>query len=187
LVKLLSDDEGLAARVKHGRTRLLPTDTGKGHLLWLPNPPGLNTGFWNEQALAHFMDLIVNPQWHKLGGPCYRCGIFYVKKTSRQKVYCSRRCGATRTAAAVTRKRREKERAQNLRRAQEAASHWATDRTRVPWKQWVSSETKITVKWLTHAVNRGDLGVPVKGGSIPSLVQICAKCISGNPCSLFLP
>ena len=102
------------------------------------------------------------------------CGIFYVKKTSRQKVYCSRRCGATRTAAAVTRKRREKERAQNLRRAQEAASHWATDRTRVPWKQWVSNKTEITVKWLTRAVNRGDLGVPVKGGSIPSSVQICA-------------
>ena len=162
LAKMLKDDEVLAARVKHGRTLLAPTDTGKGHLLWRPALRGSNAGSWEDQALAHFMDLIVNPQWHKLGGPCQRCGRYYVKKTSRQKAYCSRRCGSTRTAMATTRKRREEERASKLRRAEEAASCWAKVRRRQAWKDWVSAKTKITVKWLTRAVNRGDLRPAVK-------------------------
>jgi hypothetical protein len=160
LAKMLKDDGVLDARVKHGRTILVPTRTGKGHLLWLPAPRDVNPLSWKDQALSHFMDLIVNPQWHKLGGPCERCGKYYVKKTARQKVYCSRRCGSANTAMASTRRKREEQRADKMRRAQAAADNWAKVRTRQPWKWWVSVQTKITVKWLTRAVNRGDLRVP---------------------------
>lgn len=162
LDKMLNDNPGLAAIVRHGRTRLLPTFTGKGHLLWMPDPPKFKAGSWKGEALAHFMDLIVNPLWHKLGGPCQRCGKYYVKKTSRQMKYCSRRCGFGKTAIETTRKRRQEERARKLRQAQEAANAWVTFRTRLRWKEWVSNQTKITVKWLTRAVNRGDLRAPVK-------------------------
>jgi hypothetical protein len=146
---MLNDDKVLAARAKHGRTILVATNTGKGHLLWLPNPKGFDPSSWKDQALTHFMDLIVNPQWHKLGGPCQRCGRFYVKKTSRQKAYCSRRCGLAMTAIARTRKRREEEHARKLRLAQAAARDWSTARTADPWKEWISARTKITVRWLT--------------------------------------
>lgn len=168
LAKMLNDDKVLAARAKHGRTLLVATNTGKGHLHWLPNPKCFDPSSWKDQALAHFMDLIVNPQWHKLGGPCHRCGRFYVKKTSRQKAYCSRRCGLATTAVARTRKRREEEWALKLRLAQAAASDWPTARTGDSWKEWVSARTKITVKWLTRAVNRGDLKAPLKDGAIAS-------------------
>ncbi len=161
LDKMLKNDKVLAARVRHGRTLLALTNTGKGHLLRLPTPRKFNARSWKHHALAHFMDLIVNPEWHKLGGPCQRCGKYYVKKTSRQKTYCTRRRGSTMTAMATTRKRREAERVHKLRLAQEGANHWATVRTRHPWKEWVSARTKITVKWLTRAVNRGDLRAPV--------------------------
>lgn len=157
LAKMLNDDGVLETRVKHGRTLLAPTRTGKGHLLWLPNPPGFNVGSWKDHALTHFMDLIVNPQWHKLGGPCQRCGRYYAKKTARQKKYCSRRCGSENTAVATTRRRREDEHAHKLHRAQLATDRWPTICTRLPWKQWVSAQTNITVKWLTRAVNRGEL------------------------------
>lgn len=163
LVKLLKGDGVLADRVQHGRTLLCPTRTGKGHLLWLPAPRDFNPLSWKHQALAHFMDLIVNPQWHKLGGPCERCGKYYVKKTARQKAYCSRRCGSVNTAMASTRRKREEQRADKMRRAQAAADNWAKVRTRQPWKRWVSMQTKITVKWLTRAVNRGDLRAPGPG------------------------
>jgi len=162
LDKMLRDDKVLAARVRYGRSLLAPTNTGKGHLLWLPTPRGINAHSWKGVALTHFMDLIVNPEWHKLGGPCHRCRKYYVKKTSRQKAYCSRRCSSTMTAVATTRTRREKERARKLHLALESANRWAALRTRQSWKDWVSARTKITVKWLTRAVNRGDLRAPVK-------------------------
>lgn len=159
---MLEHDKLLAAHVRHGRTILIPTNTGRGHLLWLPTLPNFHVHSWKHQALAHFMDLIVNPQWHKLGGPCERCRKYYVKKTFRQKTYCSRRCGSVMTAAITTRKRREDQRTHKLWRAQEAANGWTTIPTRNPWKVWVSARTGITVKWLTRAANRGDLREPLK-------------------------
>jgi hypothetical protein len=164
LAKMFEADEVLATRAKHGRTLLAATNTGKGHLLWLPNPPDFDLLSWKDHALTHFVDLIVNPQWHKLGGPCERCDNYYVKKTSRQKTYCSRRCGSVLTALATTRKRRAEERAHKVRRAQAAADQWPTAPTRRPWKEWVWVRTKITIKWLTRAVNKGDLKVPVRAG-----------------------
>jgi hypothetical protein len=168
LGKMLRDNKILAARVRHGRTLLAPTNTGKGHLLWLPTPRGLDPHSWKGLALAHFMDLIVNPRWHKLGGPCQRCDKFYVKKTSRQKKYCSRRCGSATTAVATTRLRRLEERSRKVHLAQDAANRWVKVRTRDSWKDWVSTQTKLTAKWLTRAANRGDLKTPMKDGYAPS-------------------
>ncbi len=162
LNKLLGSDSALNTSVKHGRTLLVPTNTGKGYLLWLPNPPVSNPFSWKDQALAHFMDLIINPQWHRLGGPCERCGKYYVKKTARQKAYCSRRCGSANTAMASTRRKREKERADKMRHAQAATDKWARVGSRQPWKLWVSMKTKITIKWLTRAANRGELRHPLE-------------------------
>jgi hypothetical protein len=162
LAKLLRQNAALAARVRHGRTLLVPTESGKGHLLWLPTRSDLNPSSWKVQALAHFMDLVVNPQWHKLGGPCHRCKKYYIKKTSRQKSYCSRKCGAMTTGLAATQKRRAEERTNKLNRVQAAAHEWTKTQTRDPWKDWVSGETKVTVKWITRAVNKGALKVPVK-------------------------
>lgn len=160
LAKMLDADKVLARRAKLGRTHLVPTKTGKGHLLWQPIPPDFNPLSWKDHALAHFLDLVINPQWYKLGGPCARCGRYYVKKTARQKTYCSRKCGSAFTANVIIRKEREKEHTRKLLRAQIAADSWRIARTRLPWKQWVSLKTKLTVKWLTRAANKGQLREP---------------------------
>jgi hypothetical protein len=162
LAKMLKEDPVLEARATHGRTLLVPTEAGRGYLLWLPAPHRFNPIRWKHQALAHFMNLIVNPQWDMLGGPCQRCQKYYAKKTVRQKTCCSRRCGSASTAAATTRKRREAERVQKLRLAQEAADKWITFATARLWKVWVSDQTKITIKWLTRACNKGELRVPIR-------------------------
>lgn len=160
LAKMLGADKALARRTDHGVTRLLPTHTGKGHLMWRPTPPEFNPLSWKDHALAHFLDLVVNPNWHKLGGPCARCGNYYVKKTARQKTYCSRKCGSAVTANFAIQKARKKEHVEKLRRAQLAADAWQHTRSRLPWKQWVSNKTKLTGKWLTRATNSGQLREP---------------------------
>src|SRR5665213_2386812 len=162
LRKMLRENRDLARRVRHGRTELVPTETGKGHLLWLPELPDLDVSRWKDQAICHFMDLVLNPQWHKLGGPCQRCGDYYIKKTVRQKAYCSRRCGSAGNAVVTTRRRREEEHRNKVCLAQKAADAWTTIQTRQPWKRWVSEQTKITVKWLTRAANTGELREPIK-------------------------
>lgn len=160
LQRMLAEDKALFHRVRAGRTLLVPTDTGKGHLLWLPTPRGVEPLSLKGIALSHFMDLIVNPKCHKLGGPCHRCGKYYIKKTSRQKMYCSRRCGSMTTALDRTRKRRHEEHEKKLRKAQQAAERWTSGPRRRSWKEWVSGQTRITVKWLTRAVNAGSLKAP---------------------------
>lgn len=160
LERMLKENQTLFHRIRVGRTFLLPTNTGKGHLFWLPSPRDVEVTSWEHQALAHFMALVVNPQWHKLGGPCYRCRKYYVKKTLRQKAYCSRRCGSISTALATMRRKRAKEHWDKLERAQKALERWTSVRTEGSWKEWVAVETDITVRWLTRAVNAGGLKAP---------------------------
>jgi len=160
LVKLLDSDKTLADRTRHGRTLLVPTASGRGHLLWLSTSPDFNPRSWKDHALAHFLDLVVNPQWHKLGGPCARCSQYYIKKTKRQKTYCSRKCGSALTAATTVQKARKAEHEHKLRRAQIALDSWASKHTRLSWKQSVSNKTRLTTKGLTRALNKGELQVP---------------------------
>jgi len=110
----------------------------------------------------------LNPEWDKLAGPCARCGRYYLKSRSSQEVYCSRRCGNAATAVARTRERLDKEHVDKLRRAGAAAQKWAKEwrqgRTQRDWKQWKQRvqeiEPDITPKFLTRAVNKGELREP---------------------------
>lgn len=106
----------------------------------------------------------LNPEWDKLAGPCARCGNYYIKKRVSQKAYCSRRCGNITTAVARTRERLAREREDKLHRAQVAMQKWATARTKDDWKAFVSKrQSDITSKFLTRAVNKGELKAPTKG------------------------
>src|SRR5271157_722649 len=105
----------------------------------------------------------LNPEWDKLAGPCERCRRYYLKKRASQKVYCSRRCGNAATAVARTRERLAREHAEKLRRAQAVMRKWTTARTKDDWKVFVSKrEPDITSKFLTRAVNKGELRPPPK-------------------------
>ncbi len=116
-----------------------------------------------EEALRFFLILITNPNWEKVAGPCARCGKYFIKKRASQKVYCSRQCGNTATATAKTREQRQQEHADKLSRAARAAQKWAIARTKLDWKPWVSrKEPDITPKFLTRAVNSGELKEPVR-------------------------
>jgi hypothetical protein len=144
-------------------TQLVSADsTGGGAAIALGSEPGRNP---YEEALRFFVWLITNPECDRLAGPCARCGAYYIRiRRSAQNKYCSRSCGTRATAFAATRKRRDEEHADKLLRAAEGAREWTTARTKKEWKPWVSGRHPgITVKFLTRAVNNGELKSPTKG------------------------
>jgi len=161
LQKMLAADFDLHRRVTYLlQVVLLPTKSGRAHLALLPD---IHAESEEEIALLMFVELVLNPWWDRLGGPCARCGRYYIKKTSRQNVYCSRSCGTFATAREATLRQRAAEHSDKLLRATAAARTWVTARTSIDWKQWVSlKEPDITPKLLTRAVNNGELQPPVK-------------------------
>ena len=123
----------------------------------IPKPP-----YWRARELLTV--LVNHPQQDKLAGPCPRCGRYFIKRTSKQKVYCSRNCGTGSTAAIATRKRRQQEHAEKLHRAEKSATRWSMAPRRKGWKEWTNAEhPDITPKWLTRAVRRGELKEPRVG------------------------
>jgi hypothetical protein len=112
--------------------------------------------------LEAFALLVIDARWSRFGGPCDRCGRYYIKKRLDQKRYCGRRCAHLASAVRSTRKRLDAEKQEKLRRAIQAAKSWETTRTQLGWKDWVhQKEPDITPKFLTRAVNNGDLQAPV--------------------------
>jgi len=160
LSKMLNADPQLRMRTLHGRTHLIPSSAGRGYLMWLPQPRGLDSASDDALALAHFMDLVVNPNWNKLGGPCARCGKYFIKKTLKQKTYCSRRCGSIQTALKHTHIAREIQHKNKLEEAKRAVHKWQHSRSPIEWRQWVADQTGLTKKWLTRALNGGELEAP---------------------------
>jgi hypothetical protein len=112
-----------------------------------------------QEAVSLFVSLILNQRWDKLGGPCGRCGRYFVKKHTGQKTYCTINCGHTATAKVAMQRRRQQERLAKLQFARRASRQWKRS-LGVEWKKFVSDETGLTVKWLTHAVNQGELRQP---------------------------
>lgn len=117
----------------------------------------------SSKAIHRFAALALLPNCEKLAGPCARCHKYYIKKRASQKVYCSRRCGNAATAVIRTRAVLAEQHQEKLERARAAMQKWSTARTKEDWKVFVSNrEEGITPKFLTRAVNKGELEVPKK-------------------------
>lgn len=120
-------------------------------------------------ARMFFIELLLNPERDRLSEhPCPRCNCYFIKKTLRQKVYCSRKCGLRHTAALSTMKRLKAEHEGKLRIARQLARGWASSRTKEGWKSWICKTADgrshdLTPRFLTRAVNKGELTEPTKG------------------------
>jgi hypothetical protein len=157
---------------------LIPSDTPPSHANFPIRVP-LNGGFdigitpsprseqqqisRKEIARFHFLTLLAHPQSEMLGGPCAwkPCSRYYIMRTKRQTVYCSRKCANKGSAADATRRMLDKARQDKLARASKALAMWAEDSAAVSWKVFVSSREKdITPSFLTRAANLGELRPP---------------------------
>lgn len=107
------------------------------------------------QAVILFYLLTLGP-WEKLGGPCQRCGKYFIKKRANHNFYCGRGCASLASAKVSTRKKLDKEREHKVERARAAIQEWDALKRHpaIGWKQWVHKRVPgITSKWLTRAVN----------------------------------
>jgi hypothetical protein len=131
-----------------------------GATIWWPDS---ESGRPERDALQLFVALITNPWWPRLGGPCDRCKRYYVRRTSRNpKRFCSRDCGTRTTAIAATRKARDRQSSEKLKRASRLIQQWTSLGVQEDWKVWISlRDLDITVKWLTRVVNQGRLRPPI--------------------------
>ena len=173
--KKMAADPELARVVKKVRHGWMLSETGGAQLVLQPSWEHILTrtdaraggpGMRKSGRRVALPRLDSESEWDKLAGPCARCGRYYLKKRASQKVYCSRRCGNATTADARTRERLAREHADKLRRSQAAMQKWTTTRTKDDWKVFVSKrEPDITPKFLTRAVNKGELKPPTKGKS----------------------
>lgn len=172
LTKMMLADVALLWKLKKmtWRAQWVPTSTPRAYLTLFPVIPknmmkkchdGKRRMTPEGEARMLFSRLTLNPEWDKLGGPCGRCAKYFIKNTARHRKYCTRQCGSFATAKASTRERLDQEHADKLRRAEAAARLWPRARTNLDWKLWVKQkEPDISPKWLTRAVNKGELQSP---------------------------
>lgn len=93
--------------------------------------------------------------------PCQRtkCGRWFIKLRPRQKC-CSRRCTAVVQSHDRNIKQRKDAHKESLAKARTALRQWRSGNRRSDWKTFVSARTKLSAKWLTRAINKGELKVP---------------------------
>jgi hypothetical protein len=116
-----------------------------------------------QEALRLFISLLLNPTCNKLARPCPRCNHYYIPRSAKNKVYCSRSCGTRATALAATKERRAEEHAAKLARALKLGQDWCSAPTNLDWKRYITRrDQQITSKFLTRAVNAGSLSVPTR-------------------------
>jgi hypothetical protein len=165
VIKLFELEPELAAFSTKGQFKFYPTNTGRGYLEWIPSDAVQGVSPPKDAARDHFMMLISNPEWKRLGGPCLACGDYFRRKTDRPRVYCSIRCGSKTSAVKATKTTRQRDHVQKLQEAQ-ALIEKCNRTPRKDWKAWVVRQGSkrldviFTRRWLTRAVNCGDLMPP---------------------------
>jgi hypothetical protein len=102
--------------------------------------------------------LVANPLCEKFGGPCPRCGKYFVKRQERQQ-YCSRKCRSAITAAAATIKRAKSIRERKLKFAQASIRAYEQLRRRPAgkWEKWVATEATRLMRCSKRTDRIGDI------------------------------
>ncbi len=147
---------------KRFRPLLGPSGTGVyASVVYVGKPP------WSawDVALHTFFELLMlaDDVRDKFGGPCARCGKYYIKRRVSQKVYCSRTCGNAATAVVRTRKKWDEERGERLKQADKAMRKWSRLKTTEAFQDWAEKRyPTLTKKFLTRAIHKQEL--PIRKG-----------------------
>lgn len=163
LEKLFKESPGLKLTCMSGTTMLIPSRDGAAQLAWSPDLRGWQSTAQKTEARKFFIGLLVNPLSLSLGGPCARCRKYFEKTNPRNKTYCGRKCGSGKTALGSTQARRAKQKNTMLEAAKRASIEWRGNRNRKTWEDFVLRRVNeclrdpVTVKWVTRAVNNGEL------------------------------
>jgi hypothetical protein len=160
LNSLLVAEPALAQAAQEMETRIVPGPDGRARLL---------LRFRSRQAeqldrrtsTAHlFVSFLLNPDNDRLIGRCSRCKSFIERKTLHHKIYCSRKCALMSTSKAALRKRRQKERNDNLIALRLEISRLSKKELSGSWKDYASKRAGVTKTFLTRAINSGEIITP---------------------------
>lgn len=158
--KLFQEEPELAAFSVRSQIFFHPTNTGRGYLEWSPSDVVEGVSSPKDVARDRFMTLITNPNWDALGGPCLCCTDYFIKAVDRPRKFCSARCGARVSAVVAVKTKRERDHAEKVKAAQALIEKWKEKKRRGDWKAWIARDIRFTKRWLTRAVNSGDLKPP---------------------------
>jgi hypothetical protein len=137
-----------------GKLRLHLGIQGSGKAKLFIDKPYLPKGHSDLDAAQRFASLVTGPLAGKIG-KCKRCQQYFAAfKGSKNKVFCSRKCATGLTALKSTRERRKRERQEKIAKCQQALMEYRKKKPRKGWKEFVSKEAGVTIKWLTRAVNQ---------------------------------
>ena len=134
---------------------------------YAPTWPKNREEFIQDEARLMFMHFLMNPLRDQILGPCARknCGRYFRRRRKSDTKYCSRECAQLQAGANSADRRRETEREEKLKRANQSIKRWVRTRTNLDWKTFVhQEEPDITPKFLTRAVTEKDLQNPTKKG-----------------------
>jgi hypothetical protein len=112
-----------------------------------------------EEAIALFIRLVQHPDSPRMG-KCLRCGRYFFGRPDQKCCPRPRRCGSYLAAIRARKASWHETRKGLIARAQDAIRRWELDGVRTPWKPWVARRVRKTEKWVTRAINRGDLMPP---------------------------
>lgn len=131
--------------------------SGSGlRMIPVPHVPGDGT---RDVVSHYFIQLLLNPERERLGAPCPNCGNWYIKKTLRKSVFCSRPCADRKKLTT----KRAKAHKRKLERVISAMNNYATRPRKwaaLNWKQWVmQAEPDVTANFITHAINKREITI----------------------------
>jgi len=106
-----------------------------------------------------FVKLLTNPLRADIR-VCDRCRRWFLNRSGhRNKRFCARRCAVLNAVTRSVKKRRETNRSEKLQRVRRAIRDW-TPRAGSDWKRWASKRAGLSTKFITRALNRGELRLP---------------------------
>jgi hypothetical protein len=131
-----------------------------GAVLYWPTYVG-SIGAKND-AVRLFIELFTSRLGRQMG-KCKHdgCGRYYFSPSCRKIEYCpGGQCSHNQTSRESNQRRRKKERSEILQRITKTITEWGQHRHRLDWKPWTAQQAGVTTKFITQAVNRGELMPP---------------------------
>jgi hypothetical protein len=163
VAKLLDANPALSHALTKESALFVPTKGYTARLAFLKPPEYHHDARPLDIAFGLFRDFLLNVENNRLGGPCKKCGNYYVRTTERKTVYCSKLCSHRFTSRQANRIKRGREHKKQLKLVKRSIRLWRTAKTTKSWKEWITGE-QLTIKkmWLTLAIKKGEIKEPFK-------------------------
>ena len=158
LLKMFRSNQPLSEAADRIQVSIYPKNGGGASLRWATRIDPIATP--KQKAMGYFLELVTNPLWRSLAGPCKECERYFLRESARDREYCSKKCSSRQTARIAGRQRIERERIRKMRIAQARLAQWSKGSRREDWKRFVARHPELTTRWITTALTRGDLSPP---------------------------